>query len=197
MDALHLSFEISFPALDPFVEHWACRYGDTERDERLYDPHIGAADLRTDLGALTSLFTWKNGGELSKKKSAGIRTNYFDHWIEDADLESRYLDPEKGGGPIWNIFYLHCRCPERYPIYDQHTYRAMLYMQTGAIGAELTKKPRFIYESYTQMYRPFVVAIGRDLRVVDRALYTFGQFLKLARPFAQRVQSPPLQDSFR
>jgi hypothetical protein len=161
----------------------ASRYSDSERDERLYDPYIRKADLRTDLEALKALFTWKNGGDrISEQKLASIRTNYFDHWSQDNDLESRYLDHNNGGGPIWNIFYLHCRQPDRYPIYDQHTYRAMLYIQEYAISEPLTERPkRFVYESYTQRYQPFVAKIGRDLRTIDRALYTFGQFLKLAK----------------
>jgi hypothetical protein len=115
MDTPHLSFEISFSALDPFLDHWASRYSDSERDERLYDPYIRKADLRTDLEALKALFTWKNGGDrISELKLASIRTNYFDHWSQDNDLESRYLDHNNGGGPIWNIFYLHCRQPDRY-----------------------------------------------------------------------------------
>jgi hypothetical protein len=194
MDTPHLSFEISFPTLDFFLHHWASRYHDPERrDDRLYDPHIGKADLRTDHNALKDLFTWKNGGDLSKRKLATIRDNYFDHWTEDADLESRYLDPDKGDGPIWNIFYLHCRQPKRYPIYDQHAYRAMLYIQTNAICEDLTEKSRrFVYDSYRQEYQPFVADIrrdGRDLRTVDRALYAFGRFLKLAKPYVPNSAS--------
>jgi hypothetical protein len=185
MDTPHLSFEISFPALEPFLDHWARQYRDAARDERLYNPHIGTAKLRTDRHALEDLFKWKNGvDKIAERKLASIHTNYFDEWTEDADLESRYLDPEKRGGPIWNIFYLHCRCPKRYPIYDQNAYRAMRYIRDHVISGDLsTKSRRFIYESYTQTYQPFVAAIDRDPRTIDRALYTFGQFLKMAKPF--------------
>jgi hypothetical protein len=62
--------------------------------------------------------------------------------------------------------------------------RTMLYIQECTIGEPLTEKsPRFVYQSYIQKYQPFVAKIGRDMRTVDRALYTFGQFLKLAKPF--------------
>jgi hypothetical protein len=188
METPHLSFEISFSALDPFLDHWAPRYRYAAH-EQLYEDHIGKADLKNDWKALKALFTWKNGREIAKPKLASVRANYFECWAKDADLERRYLDPRQGGGPIWNIFYLHCRFPERYPIYDQHAHRAMVYVQKRLIGRDLTKEPRlFVYESYTQRYRPFVDDIsrksGRDLRTVDRALYTFGQFLKLARPYA-------------
>jgi hypothetical protein len=84
-----------------------------------------------------------------------------------------------GGGPIWNIFYLHCRVPERYPIYDQHAHRAMHFIQEHAIcERDLTTRPAGVYESYRERYFPFVVEIREktkcDLRSIDRALYTFG-----------------------
>ena len=189
MDAVQLSFEISFPALDPFVEYWATRYRDTDRDGRYYDPNLGKANLRTDEQALMALFTWKNGGDgISAKKKASISTNYFDRWVEDGELENRYLDPKQGGGPIWNIFYIHCRRPDLYPIYDQHAYRAMRYIQGQGGRRNLIEERRsFVYESYSKEYRPFVTMIGaatgRDLRSIDRALYTFGQFLKVAGPY--------------
>jgi hypothetical protein len=185
MGTPHLSFEISFLTLDLFIDYWASRYRD-ENDKKLYDPHIGKADLKTNEQALKELFKWKNGGKIAKPKEDSIHANYFQCWIEDNELEYRYLDPTKKGGPIWNIFYLHCRFPELYPIYDQHAHRAMIYIQKHAIGEDLSKRPKVVYESYKQ-YRDFVkdigCATGRDLRAIDRALYTFGQFLKRVRPF--------------
>jgi hypothetical protein len=185
-----LSFEIPFTELRPFIDHWASRYRDGDNDKRLYDRHI-KGDMRK-ANVLIELFNWKNGGrgKIAQKKLDSIHRNYLGCWTEDAELETRYLDPRKKGGPIWNIFYLHCRFPERYPIYDQHAYRAMIYIQSGAICEEksdLDRKPwPFVYESY-KTYRDFVDSIGRatgrNLRTIDRALYTFGQFLKLARPY--------------
>lgn len=181
---LHLSFEFSFEAIDPFLDHWADRYDQVEQDEKLYDPFIGRVDLRSDLKALETLFQWKNGTPISQGKLASIRSNYFDCWTEDADLESRFLAPSKGGGPIWNIFYLHCRAPDRYPIFDQHAHRAMIYMQERVICGALTDKPKgCIYEAYKNRYVPFFQQVGRDQRTIDRALFSFGQFLKHAKRF--------------
>jgi hypothetical protein len=190
MGIQHLSFEIPFAKLRPFIDHWASRYRDNDNDKRLYERHIKADLSRADV--LIELFDWKNGGggKIAQKKLDSIYANYLSCWIEDSELETRYLDPDNDGGPIWNIFYLHCRLPELYPIYDQHAYRAMLYIQNGAICEEkddLNRKPRpFVYESY-KIYRRFVGQIAREtklnLRTVDRALYTFGQFLKRARPY--------------
>jgi hypothetical protein len=194
MDINHLSFAISFTELDAFLTHWSSRYRDGQRDAQLYELNIGkGADLKTDWKALKALFTWKNGTVIAPRKLVGIRKHYFKVWTEEASLEQRYLDPNNSGGPIWNIFYLHCRFPDRYPIYDQHAYRAMIYIQTGSICQDLTEKSRgFVYDSYREKYRPFVdriVCHGYDLRKVDRALYTFGQFLKRAKPYLE----PPIE----
>jgi hypothetical protein len=84
MDTPHLSFEISFSALDPFLDHWASRYSDSERDERLYDPYIRKADLRTDLEALKALFTWKNGGDRISERNLGRL------WVKTGPPVQRY-----------------------------------------------------------------------------------------------------------
>ncbi len=185
MDQPRLSFEIAFSAFAPFLDYWASRYRYEEHDKSFYDPYIGKADLQTNFEALEALFKWKNGGAIANQKLRSICTNY-EHWIEDANLEARYLDPHQGGGPIWNIFYLHCRQPGRYPIFDQHTHRAMLYIQRRAMsdtlsGTTLAGK-KHVYEAYKQ-YRDFVAEIGGDLRKIDRAIYTFGQFLKVTKPY--------------
>jgi hypothetical protein len=112
MDTPHLSFDISFPTSDLFISHWASKYfakdSDREREQKLYDSHICTADLKTNWNALEDLFKWKNGVDrIAGQKLASIRANYFNDWTEDADLESRYLNPDKGrGGSIWNICLL-------------------------------------------------------------------------------------------
>lgn len=176
----HLSFAISSGSMKEFLNHWSSVYRDAKRDAEFYDPFIGA-DVRAEWKALRSLFVWKNGQELSAGKEASVRHNYFDRWTEDTDLEGRFLNPVHPGGAIWNIFYLHIRQPARWPIYDQNTNRAMTYIKTGEVVADvLTGGPLAVYDSYRDEYIPFVSDLGSDRRKVDRALYTFGQFLKLA-----------------
>ena len=182
---MRLSFEISFTDLRLFLKYWASRYDDGP-DKTLYDPHIG----KTDETALLELYKWKNGGNIAQHKLETIYRNYLNQWTDDAGLEARYLDPNQGNGPIWNIFYLHCRHPEKYPIYDQHAHRSMIYMQEQIIcdekGDLVDTKAADVYQSYKR-YRGFVRhirdATGANLRTIDRALFTFGQFLKLARPY--------------
>jgi hypothetical protein len=183
----HLSFDISFQELPTFLDYWSSKYNDpNKRDETFYDPHIGKADLRTDEGAILDLFTWKNGMVLSERKKESVLENYFRTWTEDGDLVSRYLNPkdENRGGRTWNIFYLHCRAPTHYPIFDQHARRAMIYIQSKIIWEPPINESRGdFYTTYLDDYMPFVAKCGGEIRTVDRALYTFGRFLKLVQPY--------------
>lgn len=191
MECSHLSFALSFPTLNAFVDHWAGRYYGEDRDRQLYDPYIGSGADRQQLSgdALTFLFEWKNGSVLSQQKQDSVARNYLAVWIEDAELEARYLDDKKGGGPVWNIFYLHCRKPEHYAIFDQHAYRAMVHIQGLACTKDLPdESSAFVYDAYRNRYLPFVksvvAATGQKLRIVDRSLYTFGQFLKKVQRYS-------------
>ena len=89
----------------------------------------------------------------------------------------------KEGGAIWNIFFLHCLDPEEWPIYDQHTYRAMMYIKTGKIPKD-EKNDREKYKNYRKRYIPFFKSKfkGCDRRDVDKALFAVGKFLKTHKP---------------
>jgi hypothetical protein len=83
-------------------------------------------------------------------------------------------------GQQW--FYMHCIDPETWPIFDQHTYRAMHLMKTGKLK-EIPSAKADVYNSYKRQYIPFVRSLNFDQRKIDKALYTFGQFLKMARAY--------------
>ena len=104
--------------------------------------------------------------------------------IFQGDHRDRYLDHRKSGGAIWNIFYIHCLNPTQWPIYDQHTFRAMKYMKTGQI-TEIGNTNKQKYESYINEYIPFVREFANiEHRKLDKALFAFGQFLKIANKYA-------------
>lgn len=104
--------------------------------------------------------------------------------IFNGDHRARYLNHKEPGGAIWNIFYLHCLEPEKWPIFDQHTFRAMQYIKTSQIvEIGTTKKQK--YTAYKDEYLPFLSNFGeKNVRKVDKALFAFGQFLKLAARYA-------------
>ena len=179
---MHLNFSISFSDIHSFIEHWSSKY--SYPDEKYVD-NIGKNLTKERLKAL---FEWKNGtrDEIAAPKLNSILNNYPPNFSGDEKL--RYLSADEPGGPIWNIFFLHCCDHEKWPIFDQHTFRAMHYMETGEIkeipNSNSRAAKRFVYASY-QRYMRFVSTMrGHDTRKVDRALFAFGKFLKTAGKYA-------------
>ena len=175
---LKLSFAIECNSLEGFLDHWSERYSYKISDDENYAPHIGKEMTEE---SRRKLFEWKNGSVLSKRKDDSVFRNYPLSFPIDG-LEQRFLDPKGSGGPIWNIFYMHCIDPETWPIFDQHTYRAMHFMQTGEIR-ELPEAKAVIYSEYKNAYIPFVIRLNSNRRKIDKALFAFGQFLKMANNF--------------
>jgi hypothetical protein len=172
-----LSFSIELDTIEHFLHHWSSKYPDSY-DPKKYDPHVGRPLSNS---SRLALFEWKNGSVLSKNKRKSVLDNY-PLTFPIAMLEGRYLNPSASGGPIWNIFYMHCIDPRSWPIFDQHTYRAMHFMKTEKV-AELPKEKSQIYQAYKTEYLPFVRALNSDSRKIDRALFAFGKFLKLAKRY--------------
>jgi hypothetical protein len=173
---MNLSFQIQCRDIGGFVEHWAPKY--TYQTEHKYDDNIGKPLTKK---SRLQLFEWKNGSVISKLKLKSINKNYPLSF--NGDKAERYLNYKEGGGAIWNIFYLHCLEPAKWPIFDQHTYRAMRYIQGGVIE-EIGKNNKQKYESYNNEYMPFINEVADiEQRKLDKALFSFGQFLKLAKKY--------------
>jgi hypothetical protein len=175
---MHLDFSLSlsFPKMPSFIKYWYSKY--SYPMEEKYTDNI---DAPPSAERLMALFEWKNGtGErIATPKLKSIMGNY--PWNFAGDRRARYLDHNKDGGAIWNIFFLHCLNHEEWPIFDQHTFRAMHYLETGTIR-EIGSTKRTKYKDY-ERYRQFVVRIEEpDRRKVDRALFAFGKFLKSVKP---------------
>lgn len=58
----------------------------------------------------------------------------------------------------------------------------MHFMEAGELK-EIPPKKRDIYTAYQVEYVPFAKRLNAHQRKVDKALYSFGQFLKLAKPY--------------
>lgn len=174
---MHFSFEIKTKDKTSFLEHWQAKY--EYPAEEKYTQNIG---LPLTEKSRHELFEWKNGGVISKSKTRSILENY--PLIFSGDHRARYLNHKEPGGAIWNIFYLHCLEPEKWPIFDQHTFRAMQYIKTGQI-VEIGTTNKQKYAAYKDEYIPFLRTFGgNNARKIDRALFAFGQFLKLAARYA-------------
>lgn len=171
-----------------FVRFWRSLYQDPL--EQLYENNIG---LTSSAEALQALFTWKNGGRLSDRKRKTLEKNFLaqpelPRVEKEEELTQFILEP---GGPIWRIFYLHCRAPETYPIFDQHVYRAMHWTCAGTLS-EISARPKEIAESYVHEYLQFYRQLQRhgvSPRDLDKALWTFGKFL--TSPYRAAVPSGP------
>ena len=169
---MRLGFSMDFHSADDFIVHWASKY---TYDERKYEENIGRP---LTAQSRLALFEWKNGSVISDRKLQSIERNY--PLTFDGRVDERYLQPDTGGGAIWNIFYAHCLEPTVWPIFDQHVCRAMWYMlesELREIPDKDTEKLRVYRDDYVPFYRSFGPFPERRL---DKALFTFGKFLKTA-----------------
>jgi hypothetical protein len=182
---MNLSFQINCHNFHEFVDHWSSVY--IYDDEEKYDSNIGKPLTEESLMAL---FEWKNGRLLSKKKLASIQENYPLRFTDDC--QQRYLNHKQPGGAIWNIFYLHCLDPASWPIFDQHVFRAMKYIQTGSIVEIGNTNKEKKYSAYQIEYMPFIAGLTEfPQRTLDKALFSFGQFLKKAEPYTWHAHALP------
>lgn len=163
---------------EDFIRFWSNLYMD--QHENYYISNIGKP-LTPD--NVRELFLWKNSGGASDLKKKTIE-KYFVASIEEANNLSKNITPKeflnrfRRGGVIWRIFFLHIWQPQKYPIYDQHVYRAMTFLCKGK-KEEIPKRDKDKIESYLAHYIPFYKQFKDDEnRSVDKALWTFGKFLK-------------------
>lgn len=174
-----------------FVAFWARQYEDDL--ENLYDANIHVKPFTDD--AIRKLFEWKNGSKLSDRKEKSVERNFIskkDHesvkraidFPSVASLEeartfaSQFLAEDfPEGGEIWRIFWLHC-CNQRFPIYDQHVHRAMVFIEEGRIE-DLERFAERKIDQYLRRYLPFYRRFEENERDVDKALHTFGRLLQM------------------
>jgi hypothetical protein len=186
-------FTLQFTAADPagFIDFWQRQYRD--QLETLYEANISVKPF-TDK-AIRELFEWKNGGALSAPKGDSVERNYIarkqepsvDKAIglsgnassgEIAKFAKQFLTIDfRDGGAIWRIFWLHC-CNQLFPVYDQHVHRAMIFVEENRVE-DLAQFPDYRkVELYLEKYLDFHSRFPGEQRAVDRAIHTFGRFMK-------------------
>lgn len=163
-----------------FVDFWASKY--VYPQENLYADNIGQP-LTAD--SVRSLYHWKNGtSKLSTRKTRSVETIYIAA-LDDAPkltsiAEGQAYIGRLDGGAIWDIFWLHCLARHLFPIFDQHTYRAMVMIDSGN-PEEIPRGRARKLDSYFTKYIPFLDRFkGFPRENLDRALFTYGRFLKSA-----------------
>jgi hypothetical protein len=168
-------------SLEEFVKFWAEAYD--YPSDHLYKENIGQPLTEE---SIRDLFIWKNGGKLSRLKEKSVRDHYVSSisklgTISKDTLPDQWLKDFGTGGVIWNIFFLHIWNP-KFPIFDQHVFRAMKFIQTGKV-LEIPLVNAKKVEMYLKEYLSFYSQLEKELknsqpRDLDRALWKFGQFLK-------------------
>lgn len=173
-----------------FVSFWAPRYSADPDADRDYFRSLDRLEADSE-NSLHELLKWKNGGlNLSRSKQAFLATaqqvlrNCGGVGSAKACEPRKLLDAMPDSGPIWSLFLIHCLHPQTHPIFDQHVYRAMLFMQ-GKPSQELPGLVRAgVFDAYFGEYRPFWVAfrerVSHSSRDTDRALWAFGKWLQLS-----------------
>jgi hypothetical protein len=168
-----------------FVDFWAKRYYDG--NEPIYREYIKRPLTPK---SVRELFAWKAMRINRKSIKAGehpfvetVISNldlFRSHQLNTPEDANNFLTNElKDKGMIWKIFTLHILYPNRYPIFDQNVYRAMHYLQTITIK-EIPSKNRDKQLSYIDEYLPFYNDHeSYEDRRLDKALFSFGQFLKI------------------
>lgn len=168
-----------------FVDFWAKRYND--RSEPTYREYIKRPLTQE---SIRKLFAWK-AMRINRKSIESGRHPFVENVITSLDHfrslplntpkdANNFLTNElKGKGMIWKIFTLHVMLPDSYPIFDQNVYRGMRFLQTDTIK-EIPSKNSEKQTSYITEYLPFYHAHGYYTdRKLDKALFSFGQFLKI------------------
>ncbi len=189
--------------LREFIEFWEPRYFDDDPKqyarEKLYTDNIKGPHT-TD--TLTELFKWKDPRFGRWRLNQMGETSFLLHIEKAKRLRPEdFLQEFPKGGSIYRIFWLHCWHPDRFPIYDQHVHRAMVFILHGQVD-ELNdnyseEKKIEQYLRYCSFFEPFR-AVSEELfdkqsdgvsgRKADRALVTFGSKLQSKR-FREMISS--------
>ncbi|MGY1490433.1 hypothetical protein ACW4YW_13565 [Methylobacillus pratensis] len=162
---------------DEFIQFWSNIY--FYKNDNLYSDNIGIS-LNKD--RIIDLYTWKNGLPLSEEKLQSVNKNFVNRLsylsnLSDDNGLSDFFNTYPHGGAIWRIFFLHCWKPNKYPIFDQHVYRAMLYLTQGIIS-EIPTKDSDKISSYINYYLDFYNSFKHNnCRDLDKALWAFGKFI--------------------
>ncbi|MBU9723825.1 MULTISPECIES: hypothetical protein [Bacillaceae] len=180
--------------LEEFINEWAQFYQYNtkhEYDTAFYEAAI--QKVKYDEGDITKLFLWKNGTPFSEAKKAYVSSiedkfktinAYKVRGFTMEELNTTFPDLSDG---IWKIFLLHIIDPLKYPIFDQHVYRAYMYIKHQQ-QKELPYSRNQIMNIYLEEYVPYIndlfktetstLKTHQKLRKLDRALFAFGRFLK-------------------
>lgn len=168
-----------------FIEYWSAVYWTTTKVNPFYDQVVGQPSFsKSDI---RGLFDWKNGIPINghRQKTASVEW-VLRHLTMVNELKQSFdkevFDEHFGRmSAIWQIFLLNLIDHRRFPIFDQHVYRAYRFITDRIIADKIPGTRQRQLELFHGKYIPFFNGIRpprMPVRQVDRALWTFGRFLK-------------------
>ena len=172
-----------------FIDYWANSY-DYSAENTDYDLYVAKRDdtFEFDKANLRKLFEWKNntGEKLTSKKESTVN-KLIDKLPEINQLLGQWNDvlfQEHFGkiSAVWQTYLMHIIQPDRFPIFDQHVYRAFAYLQLGKPDElqrlNTTKQKLGLYRQYQSFFDGIKQESGCATRDIDKALWAFGRFIK-------------------
>lgn len=173
-----------------FIDYWAKAYDYLAKNSD-YDRFVAERDdtFVFDKINLRKLFEWKNktGDKLTAKKEKTV-----DRLIDNLPLinqlrkqwDDKLFHTQFGKiSAVWQTYLMHIIQPTRFPIFDQHVYRAHVYLRTGR-NEELngtTKQKVNAYQAYRTFFDEVKQASGNSSRDLDKAFWSFGRFIRQYR----------------
>ena len=145
---------------------------------------------------LRALFEWKHGqaweGASWKKKLAFERAmdnlkrlDEFKHYRHVTDVQVDAFWGFLSGitsGPIYKVLFLHLCRPLEFALYDQHVYRSWQFLIHSEIQEVEVPNDLDVYKQYNEFFsaqaRKLHAPEWKARRSLDKALMTFGKFLK-------------------
>jgi hypothetical protein len=169
--------------VNQFIDCWSKYYNYSGNE--IYFKHLNKCKIEAE--DIRELFKWKNNMRLSIKKDISIETkiiprlSILNDLKKEKDIVFKTISDAFYNVPaIWRIFLAHIIKPNTFPIFDQHVYRAMIYLQTNKIE-ELKNRDKAKLEKYEYEYLRFFNDISSkisDYKKYDEAMWAFGKFLK-------------------
>ena len=179
-----------------FIDFWS-EYYNYAKIEHFYDDTIQLSTFSAD--DIKMLFEWKNGmklnGHVPKEASVNKVLSKLDivNQLKSKFDITTFNSNFNGMSAIWKLFLLHIIRPCQYPIFDQHVYRAHFFIVNKEIK-EIKESNKYKEEYYFKTYMPYyhsLTSLEPDLRKIDKALWSFGKFLKTH--YATKLMSEPLE----
>ena len=170
-----------------FVQFWQSIYNYTSKSDA-YQMYVIEREpsFRFDEENIRKLFEWKNntGETLAAKKAASV-AKIIDNLPIVRQLAKNWDDAVFYGSfgrisAVWQTFLMHIIQPDRFPIFDQHVYRAHAYLQRGEVS-ELkgtAKHQLAMYETYQLFFQEIQNTSQCPPRSLDKAFWAFGKFIK-------------------